>query len=156
MPARPANSPKQAPIRVIRHERPRLLRPLDDPHFRFEPPTDPVRRRILANLLDDCELYAGQRPWPRIPRRPDSPHPYHQLYLTFYTAMQATALIENYAFAWRLTGDRRWLDRTRAWLRAAAGWDHDDRVEEHFYTANRYMQAFALALDLLDGELTAN
>ena len=156
MPARPANSPKQAPIRVIRQERPRLLRPLDDPHFRFEPPTDPVRRRILANLLDDCELYAGQRPWTRIPRRPDSPHPYHQLYLTFYTAMQATALIENYAFAWRLTGDRRWLDRTRAWLRAAAGWDHDDRVEEHFYTANRYMQAFALALDLLDGELTAN
>ena len=156
MPARPANSPEQAPIRVIRHERPRLLRPLDDPHFRFEPPTDPVRRRILANLLDDCELYAGQRPWARIPRRPDSPHPYHQLYLTFYTAMQATALIENYAFAWRLTGDRCWLDRTRAWLLAAAGWDHDDRVEEHFYTANRYMQAFALALDLLDGELMAN
>ena len=155
MPARPTDSTKQAPIPVIRQERPRLLRPLDDPHFRFEPPTDPVRRRILANLLDDCELYAGQRPWPRIPRRPDSPHPYHQLYLTFYTAMQATALIENYAFAWRLTGDRRWLDRTRAWLRAAAGWDHDDRVEEHFYTANRYMQAFALALDLLDGELSA-
>ena len=155
MPTRPANSPEQAPIRVIRQERPRLLRPFDDPHFRFEPPTDPVRRRILVNLLDDCELYAGQRPWPRIPRRPDSPHPYHQLYLTFYTAMQATALIENYAFAWRLTGDRRWLDRTRAWLRAAASWDHDDRVEEHFYTANRYMQAFALALDLLDGELTA-
>ena len=155
MPARSSSSPKQAPIRVIRHERPRLLRPYDDPDFRFEPPTDPVRRRILANLLDDCELYAGQRPWARIPRRPDSPHPYHQLYLTFYTAMQATALIENYAFAWRLTGDRRWLDRTRAWLRAAAGWDHDDRVEEHFYTANRYMQAFALALDLLDGELAA-
>ena len=155
MPARPANSPKQVQLPVIRRERPRLLRPFDDPHFRFEPPTDPVRRRILANLLDDCELYAGQRPWPRIPRRPDSPHPYHQLYLTFYTAMQATALIENYAFAWRLTGDQCWLDRTRVWLRAAAGWDHDDRVEEHFYTANRYMQAFALALDLLDGELSA-
>lgn len=151
----PENFPKQAQLSVIRQERPRLLRPLDDPDFRFEPPTDPVRRRILANLLDDCELYARQRPWPRIPRRPDSPHPYHQLYLTFYTAMQATALIENYAFAWRLTGDQRWLDRTRAWLRAAAGWDHDDRVEEHFYTANRYMQAFALALDLLDGELSA-
>ncbi|MDE2742527.1 MAG: hypothetical protein OXI58_13125, partial [Gemmatimonadota bacterium] len=103
MPARSSSSPKQAPIRVIRHERPRLLRPYDDPDFRFESPTDPVRRRVLANLLDDCELYAGQRPWPRIPRRPDSPHPYHQLYLTFYTAMQATALIENYAFAWRLT-----------------------------------------------------
>ncbi len=151
----PENSPKQAQLPVIRHERPRLLRPFDDPHFRFAPPTDPVRRRILANLLADCELYAGQRPWPQVPRRPDSPHPYHQLYLTFYTAMQATALIENYAFAWRLVGDRRWLDRTRAWLRAAADWDHDDRVEEHFYTANRYMQAFALALDLLDDELTA-
>ena len=150
------DSPKHAQLPIIRRERPRLLRPPDDPHFRFEPPTDSVRRRILANLLDDCELYAGQRPWTRIPRRPDSPHPYHQLYLTFYTGMQATALIENYAFAWRLTGDQRWLDRTRAWLRAAAGWSHDDRVEEHFYTANRYMQAFALALDLLDGELTAN
>ena len=111
-----------------------------------------MRRRILANLLADCELYARRRPWPRIPRRPHSPHPYHQLYLTFYTGMQATALIENYAFAWRMTGDRRWLGRARSWLRAAAGWDHDDAVEEHFYTANRYMQAFALALDLLDGE----
>ena len=142
-----------ASIPVIRRERPRLLRPFDDPGFRFEPPADAVRRRILANLLADCELYARRRPWRRIPRRPHSPHPYHQLYLTFYTAMQATALIENYAFAWRMTGDRRWLGRARAWLRAAAGWDHDDAVEEHFYTANRYMQAFALALDLLDGEL---
>ena len=155
MSVRPTNSPKQAPLPVIRRARPRLLRPHDDLDFRFESPADPVRQRILANLLADCELYAGRRPWSRIPRRPDSPHPYHQLYLTFYTAMQATALIENYAFAWRLTGDRRWLDRARAWLRAAAGWDHDNRVEEHFYTANRYMQAFALALDLLDGELPA-
>ena len=144
-----------AAVPVIRRQRPRLLRPADDPDFRFEPPADPVRRRILANLLADCELYARRRPWREIPRRPHSPHPYHQLYLTFYTGMQATALIENYAFAWRMTGDRRWLGRARAWLRAAAGWDHDDTVEEHFYTANRYMQAIALALDLLDGELPA-
>ncbi len=142
-----------AAVPVIRRQRPRLLRPADDPEFRFEPAADPVRRRIVANLLADCELYSRRRPWREIPRRPDSPHPYHQLYLTFYTGMQATALIENYAFAWRLTGDRRWLGRARAWLRAAAGWDHDDTVEEHFYTANRYMQAIALALDLLEGEL---
>ena len=64
---RSSSPTKQASIRVIRHERPRLLGPLDDPDFRFEPPTDPVRRRIIANLLDDCELYARQRPWPRIP-----------------------------------------------------------------------------------------
>ena len=155
MPAPPTASAEPPQIPVIRRERPRLLRPPDDPGFRFQPPADAVRRRILANLLADCELYARRRPWRRIPRRPHSPHPYHQLYLTFYTAMQATALIENYAFAWRMTGDRRWLGRARAWLRAAAGWDHDDAVEEHFYTANRYMQAFALALDLLDGELPA-
>ena len=142
-----------AAIPVIRRQRPRLLRPADDPDFRFEAPADPARRRILANLLDDCELYARRRPWREIPRRPHSPHPYHQLYLTFYTGMQAAALIENYAFAWRMTGDRRWLGRARAWLGAAAAWDHDDAVEEHFYTANRYMQAIALALDLLDGEL---
>ena len=141
---------QQASIPVIRHERPRLFRPADDPGFRYEAPADPVRRRILSNLLDDCELFAGQRPWRRVPRRAHSPHPNHQLYLTFYTAMQATALIENYAFAWRLTGDPRWLGQARAWLRAAANWDHGDHVEEHFYTVNRYMQAFALALDLMD------
>lgn len=141
---------RQVSIPVIRHERPRLFRPADDPDFRFEAPDDPVRRRILANILDDCALYAGRRPWRRVPRRAHSPHPNHQLYLTFYTAMQATALIENYAFAWRLTKDPRWLGRARAWLRAAAAWDHGDHVEEHFYTANRYMQAFALALDLMD------
>ena len=141
---------QQVSIPVIRHERPRLFRPSDDPGFRFEVPADPVRRRILSNLLDDCAMYAGQRPWLRVPRRAHSPHPNHQLYLTFYTAMQASALIENYAFAWRLTGDVRWLGRARAWLRTAAGWDHGDHVEEHFYTANRYMHAFALALDLMD------
>ena len=141
---------QQVSIPVIRHERPRLFRSTDDPGFEYKTPADPVRRRILSNLLADCELYAGQRPWLRVPRRAHSPHPNHQLYLTFYTAMQATALIENYAFAWRLTGDVRWLGRARAWLRAAARWDHGDYVEEHFYTANRYMHAFALALDLMD------
>ncbi len=141
---------QQVSIPVIRHERPRLFRPSDDPGFEYKPPADPVRRRILSNILADCALYAGQRPWRRVPRRAHSPHPNHQLYLTFYTAMQATALIENYAFAWRLTGDVRWLGRGRAWLRAAASWDHGDHVEEHFYTANRYMHAFALALDLMD------
>ena len=141
---------QQVSIPVIRHERPRLFRPSDDPGFEYKPPADPVRRRILSNILADCALYAGQRPWRRVPRRAHSPHPNHQLYLTFYTAMQATALIENYAFAWRLTGDVRWLGRGCAWLRAAASWDHGDHVEEHFYTANRYMHAFALALDLMD------
>ena len=145
-----SDAPQQVSIPVIRHERPRLFRPSDDPGFEYKPPSDPVRRRILSNLLDDCALYAGQRPWLRVPRRAHSPHPNHQLYLTFYTAMQATALIENFAFAWRLTGHVRWLGRARAWLRAAAGWDHGDHVEEHFYTANRYMHAFALALDLMD------
>ncbi len=145
-----SNAPDHSRVSVIRHERPRLFRPVDDPGFEFKPPADPVRRRILSRLLDDCALYAGQRPWRRVPRRAHSPHPNHQLYLTFYTAMQATALIENYAFAWRLTGDPRFLGRARAWLRAAAGWDHGDHVEEHFYTANRYMHAFALALDLMD------
>ncbi len=147
------NSPQQTSIPVIRRERPRLFSPIDDPGFEYKPPADPVRRRILDNLLADCALYAGQRPWLRVPRRAHSPHPNHQLYLTFYTAMQATALIENYAFAWRLTSDLRWYGRARAWLRAAAGWDHGDHVEEHFYTANRYMHAFALALDLLDEAL---
>ena len=140
-------------IRILREEHPRLYRPVDDPKFRFDPAEDEARKLILKNILADCEGYYSQRPWKRIPERPHSPHPYHQLYLTFYTGMHATALMENYAFAWRLTGDPRWLKRARDWLRAASEWEHSDRVEEHFYTANRYMQAFALALDLLDDAL---
>lgn len=133
---------------------PRLLRPVGDPAFAGARPSDAERRRILRNVLTDCEAYAARRPWRRIPERPDSPHPFHQLYLAFYTGMQATALIETYAFAWRVTGEARWLRRARAWLLAAARWEHNDRIEEHFYTANRYMQAFALGLDLLGEALT--
>ncbi len=140
-------------IEVLREERPRLYHPADDSQYRFNPPEDEARRRILGNILADCEEFYPQRPWKRIPERPDSPHPYHQLYLTFYTGMHATALMENYAFAWRLTGDPRWLKRARDWTRAAAAWEHSDRVEEHFYTANRYMQAFAFSLDLMDDVL---
>ncbi|MCE2440986.1 MAG: hypothetical protein J4F39_16335 [Candidatus Latescibacteria bacterium] len=139
--------------RILREKYPRLYRPIDDPEYKFDLPEDTARKRILGNILADCEEYYPQRPWKRIPERPDSPHPYHQLYLTFYTGMHATALIENFAFAWRLTGDPRWLKRARDWMRAAADWEHSDRVEEHFYTANRYMQAFALSLDLLDDVL---
>ncbi len=140
-------------VQILRKDHPRLYHPADDPDYRFEPPEDAARKRILKNILADCEIFYFQRPWKRIPERPHSPHPYHQLYLTFYTGMHATALIEHYAFAWRLTGDPRWLKRAREWLRAAGEWEHSDRVEEHFYTANRYMQAFALALDLLDKAL---
>ena len=139
--------------RILRDERPRLYRPVDDLRYTFSPPEDLARGRILENILADCEEYYPQRPWKRIPERSDSPHPYHQLYLTFYTGMHATALMENFAFAWKLTGDPRWLKRARDWMRAAADWEHSDRVEEHFYTANRYMQAFALSLDLLDDVL---
>ena len=140
-------------VQILRKDHPRLYHPADDPDYRFDPPEDAARKRILKNILADCEIFYFQQPWKRIPERPHSPHPYHQLYLTFYTGMHATALIEHYAFAWRLTGDPRWLKRARDWLRAAVEWEHSDRVEEHFYTANRYMQAFALALDLLDKAL---
>lgn len=136
-------------VQILREDHPRLYHPVDDPDYRFDLPEDEARKRILKNILADCEIFYSQRPWKRIPERPHSPHPYHQLYLTFYTGMHATALIEHYAFAWRLTGDPRWLKRARDWLRAAGEWEHSDRVEEHFYTTNRYMQAFALALDLL-------
>ena len=140
---------------ILHTTHPRLYRPADDPDYRFAQPGDPVRQRILGNILADCEIYARQKPWKKIPEKPDSPHPYHQLYLTFYTGMHATALMEHYAFAWRLTGEKRWLTRAKAWMNAAASYEHSDRVEEHFYTANRYMQAFALSLDLLDAELDA-
>lgn len=140
-------------LSAIRGVSPRLFHPADDPDYGFPLPRDRARRHLLANILADCQAYAGCRPWKRIPERPDSPHPFHQLYLTFYCGMQATALIEHYAFAWRLTRDPRWLTQARAWLLAACAWEHSDRIEEHFYTANRYMHALAVGLDWLADQL---
>lgn len=70
--------------------------------------------------------------------------------------MHAGSLIEQYAFAWRITRDPRWLDCAKKWLLAAAAWEHGDHLEEHFYTANRYMHAFAVGLDWLAGNLTSD
>ena len=81
-------------LSAIRGVSPRLFHPADDPEYRFPLPRDRARRRILANILVDCQAYAGCRPWKRIPERPDSPHPFHQLYLTFYCGMQATAHLQ--------------------------------------------------------------
>ncbi len=142
------------PVRPLRETRPRLYHAVGDDDYQFPPPTDPIRKRILRNIVADCEEFQARRPPKRIPERPHSPHPFHQLYITWYTSMEATAMIEQYSFAWRMTGDERWLAKAKEWLLAAAGWEHSDRVEEHFYTANRYMQAFAVALDWLAGALT--
>ena len=142
-------------VTASRDTHPRLFRAPDDPDFTYPAPTDPNRQQILANLLADAGAWSARRPWTRLPERLDSPHPYHQLYITFYTAMTATALIEQYAFAWKMTGEKRWLDRAKKWMLAAAAWEHSDRIEEHFYTANRYMQAFAYGLDILHDQLTS-
>jgi hypothetical protein len=140
-------------LQLLNASHPRLYRPKGDTSFAYPSPEHPVQKAILQNLVEDCDLYARQRPWLKIPERPDSPYPYHQLYLTFYTAMHVTALMETYAFTWQVTRDPRWLKQAKKWLDAATRLEHSDRVEEHFYTANRYMQAFALSLDLMDGEL---
>ena len=141
-------------LSVQRHAMPRLYHPIGDPEGLFLLPQDPQRQRILKNILVDCQAYRRRRPWGHIPQRFDSPHPYHQLYITFYTAMQATTFIEHYAFAWKLTQNPLWLHRAKAWLMAAASWEHSDHIEEHFYTANRYMHAFAIGLDLLWDQLS--
>jgi len=141
--------------RLLRTDRPRLYHAVGDGGYQFPMPADLVRKRILANILASCEEMESKHPAERIPECPDSPHPFHQLYISFFAGLEAGTLIEHYSFAWRMTGDRRWLQRARCWLNAATAWEHSDRVEEHFYTANRYMHAFAVALDWLAGALTA-
>lgn len=89
-----------------------------------------------------------------MPLYPGSPHLFHQLDVTFTAGMEVTALIEQDRFAWCMTRDVRWLKLARVWLQAALRWEPRDRVEEHFYTANRYMQSLAVALDWLAGAAT--
>lgn len=141
------------PLRIVRHAHPRLFHLADDAEFAFARPKDRVRRFILENMLKDAEAYAAAVPWKHIPERLDSPHPSHQVYLTFDSALQATALIEHYTFLWRITKDERWLELARRWLLAASAWEHSDRIWETFYISNKYMGAFALALDMLDDQL---
>src|SRR5579864_1286918 len=74
-------------LQVLRHSRPRLYHPVDDPEYRFAQPTDPVRKHILENLLADCEELSKREPWEKIPEVPNSPYPFHQLYVTSYSAM---------------------------------------------------------------------
>jgi hypothetical protein len=141
-------------LKVLSQSRPRLYHPVDDPEYRFITPTDPVRKRILANLLADCEEFSSREPWEQIPEVANSPFPFHQLYITFYSAMEASALIEQYAFAWRITHDDRWLKKAKQWLLMSTNWKHGDEIEESFYCVNRYMEAYALALDWLASGLT--
>lgn len=139
---------------IVRPTPPRLFHLAGDLAFHDACQDDPVRKLILRNIQADCRAYETVIPPGCIRLVPDSPHPFHQLYITFYEAMRAAALIEQYAFAWKFTGNDRWLNAAKRWLNAAVGWEHSNRIEEHFYSANRYMHAFAIALDLLDKELT--
>src|ERR1700722_16831849 len=58
---------------VIRSSRPRLYHPADDPEYRFALPTDPVRKRILENILADCKDLSSRPVWEQIPEVPGSP-----------------------------------------------------------------------------------
>jgi len=141
-------------IPVLRKTHPRLFHPADDPEFRFAPPQDDERKRILKNIIAECKATADDKPWNRIPERFDSPHPYHQLNITLYTAMHACAMFEQNAFAWLITRNRQWRDQAKRWLPASTGWRHGNDIYESFYIANRYMVSYSTALDWLDGELT--
>src|SRR5206468_1928800 len=73
---------------VKRKSRPRLYHPADDPDYAFASPHDSARKMILKNLIADCEELSSRLPWKKIPEVPDSPHPYHQLYISFYSGTQ--------------------------------------------------------------------
>ena len=110
--------PGAAPLAPLRDERPRLFRAAGQPGFEIPPPDDPVRPRILANILSSCEEKETLEPIASIPVIGDSPHPFHQLYISFIVGVEASTLIEQYSFAWWVTGNQRWLQRARRWIDA--------------------------------------
>ena len=44
-------------VQILRKDHPRLYHPVDDPDYRFDPPEDAARKRILKNILADCEIF---------------------------------------------------------------------------------------------------
>ena len=48
-------------IQILHEDHPRLYHPVDDPDYRFDPPEDAARKRILKNILADCEIFYFQQ-----------------------------------------------------------------------------------------------
>ena len=96
---------------ILRTRKPRLYCTIDRPDFRFDPPEDEYRRMMFANVIESCEEEIDHTPPERVPQMDNSPHPYHNLYLCYYNALQGQTMVEQFAFGYLLTGDQRYADQ---------------------------------------------
>lgn len=126
----------------------------------------PRAREAVAGLLRkqwDAFLASGVDPWMDGPVKPE-PQPYpgnirviplwRQMYVDCQEALYA---VKHSAVAWRLTGDRIYLDNARRWLLALARWDVNGPTARSYNdeAAFRVTTALAWGYDWLHDELTA-
>ena len=105
-------------------------------------PVDGHTRKVLDNILLSCEEYENAPVYESLPQQPDSLLPFHNVYLAFYTASQAVALLLQFGIAYAITSDRRWGDKAAHWLKAVCGWDISLLS---FYAAARLMHSMVAA-----------
>ena len=115
-------------------------------------PVDEFSQRIYENVLASASKYLNQEIPSKIPFLPDSPFPYHNLYLSFYTGMQAAVILPHEALAYRLSGNKEYLSAAKRWLETVLVWDTD---KFSFYIAARLMHALICTADWLRDDLSA-
>ncbi|MEM5767147.1 MAG: hypothetical protein AAGU32_02440, partial [Bacillota bacterium] len=117
----------------------------------FAQPDDDYSKRIYENILTSCDKYLQQEPHGSIPNIPDTQLPYHNVYLAFYTGMQAACIMPHMALAYRLSGQYKYLSAALKWLEAVFLWETD---LFSFYMAARMMHALICVADWLRFELS--
>lgn len=117
----------------------------------FSMPEDVYSKLIYSNVLSSCDKYLTHEPPEKIPYIPDTQLPYHNVYLAFYTGMQAACIMPHMALAYRLSGEEKYLNSAEKWLDIVMNWDTD---LFSFYMAARLMHALICIADWLRFELS--
>lgn len=117
----------------------------------FAKPNDDYTSLIYKNVLLSCDNFITLKPPEKIPYIPGSNLPYHNVYLAFYTGMQAASIMPHMALAYRLSGEKKYLKSAEKWLDIVKNWNTD---LFSFYMAARLMHALICTADWLRFELS--
>ena len=108
------------------------------------PPVDEFSSLTLENLKRSCEEYEKTAVIALIPQQPDSPLPFHNLYLAFYAGAYGAAMILQYAVTYAITKDEKYGQKAKAWLLASITWDE---ALFTLYCSVRLMHAIVAGVD---------
>src|SRR4051812_38856751 len=113
--------------------------------------TEPGHAKIWSNVVESAEWCLTKTPRTKW-IAPVSPDPiYENLYDRFYAIMRDLAITEHLAFAYALSGDKRYGDAARQWtLASCRAWRHEaDSAPDggKAYAVSRLLKGIAVGYD---------